>query len=672
MADKQESFKEFVAEAEEIVEGLNQNLLVMEATQDKTAVRPDIINAVFRGAHSLKGMSGMVGLKKLSEVSHRLEDMLDNLRMGKLTLSQPVMDTLFKGMEIIRKMIQEVNTGEEEETDISPMLQSIEEVMSGGRAAEESGEIEGISPDVTKVLTEYETHRLKENIRLGLNLFEITARFSLDSFDKDLGALTGQLQGMGEVVTTLPSPGMSADSGIIFNLIFGTSSDQAALQSKISGESLEVKPFGPKPKPSQPKETPPPVPAPEGQAMESIRSITPTLRVDIGKLDSILNLVGELVVNKAVIGQIGKEMLQSRGFTSEGIEIQKASQALDRKVAELQEGLIEIRMTPISQVFARLIRVVRKLSRELGKEIDLQISGEETKMDKSMIEEIADPLMHLIRNSLDHGIEPKAERLKAGKPEIGIIKINASQQGNNVVITVEDDGAGINIDRIREKGIERGLLEQDKEYEQRELINLLFTPGFSTAQEVTEVSGRGVGLDVVAKNISDLSGIVEVDTEPGQGSRFSITLPITLVIIKALIIRVGSETFAVPLNSVSESFIIRQKDIQTIEKREVAQLRGLTLSVVRLGNVFQLPGSGTEDEQYVIVIGLAEKRLGIMVDAIEGQQEIVIKSLGEFFRNTSGIAGAAELGNRKTILVVDVAALIEEYFQTAPSEEKSP
>ena len=667
MADKQESFKEFIAEAEEIVEGLNQNLLVMEATQDKTAVRPDIINAVFRGAHSLKGMSGMVGLKKLSEVSHRLEDMLDNLRMGKLTLSQPVMDTLFKGMEIIRKMIQEVNAGKEEETDISPMLQSIEEVMSGGGTAEESGAIEGISPEVTKVLTEYETHRLKENIRLGLNLFEITVRFSLDSFDKDLGALTGQLQEMGEIVTTLPSPGMSADSGIVFNLIFGTSLDQAALQSKISGESLEVKPFGPKPKPSQPKETPPPMPVPEGQGMESIRSITPTLRVDIGNLDSILNLVGELVVNKAVIGQIGKEMLQSRGFTSEGIEIQKASQALDRKVAELQEGLIEIRMTPISQVFDRLIRVVRKLSRELGKEVDLQISGEETKMDKSMIEEIADPLMHLIRNSLDHGIEPKAERLKAGKSEIGIIKINASQQGNNVVITVEDDGAGINMDRIREKGIERGLLEQDKEYEQRELINLLFTPGFSTAQEVTEVSGRGVGLDVVAKNISDLSGIVEVDTKPGQGSRFSITLPITLVIIKALIIRVGSETFAVPLNSVSESFIIRQKDIQTIEKREVTQLRGLTLSVVRLGNVFQLPGSGTEDEQYVIVIGLAEKRLGLMVDAIEGQQEIVIKSLGEFFRNTSGIAGAAELGNRKTILVVDVAALIEEYFQTAPS-----
>jgi two-component system chemotaxis sensor kinase CheA len=365
-----------------------------------------------------------------------------------------------------------------------------------------------------------------------------------------------------------------------------------------------------------------------------------------------------------VIGQIGKEMLQNHGLTAEGAALQKAYQALDRRVGELQEGLVEIRMIPIGQVFDRLVRVVRKLSRELGKEVDLQISGEETKLDKSMIEDIADPLMHLIRNSLDHGIESKEERRKAGKSEIGIINLRAMQKGNSVLIEVEDDGMGIDLARVYKKGIERGLLDPNKDYEQRELVNVLFMPGFSTAEAVTEVSGRGVGLDVVAKNITKLSGMVDVNTEMGKGTTFSITLPITLVIIKALVVRVGDEIYAIPLSSVSESLMIKPGDIRTVERREVVQLRDQTLALLRLKKVFQLPENPVPDSQvYVIVVGLAEKRLGLVVDAIEGQQEIVIKSLGEMLRDTPGIAGATGLGNRRTILVLDVAALIEEATQ---------
>ncbi|MBI3811817.1 MAG: chemotaxis protein CheA [Nitrospirae bacterium] len=661
MPKKEESLKEFVAEAEEIIEGLNQNLLAMEATEDKSAVRPDILNAIFRAAHTLKGMSGMVGLKKVSEVSHRLEDMLDSLRMGKLHLSQPVMDTLFKGMDLVRNLIASVNLGRGEEAETAPMLKQIQQVMTGGGEAQSSDGMKGIDANLLKVLTEYETHRLNENIRLNHNLFELTARFKLETFDKDLVKLNGQLQSSGEIITTLPSPGMSPEAGIVFKLILGTKTDLGTLQTQFSQEQLEIRVIGPNAG-KKSVEVIASSTAPEDEkAAGSIRSITPTVRVDIGKLDLLLNIVGELVLNKAVIGQIGKEMLRNHGFTAEGMELQKAYQALDRRVGELQEGLVEIRMIPIGQVFDRLIRVVRKLSRELGKEVDLQISGEETKLDKSMIEEIADPLMHLIRNSLDHGIESKAERRKAGKPETGIINLRAIQKGNNVVIEVEDDGMGVDLAKVYKKGLDRGLLDKNKEYDQQELINVLFAPGFSTAEAVTELSGRGVGLDVVAKNISKLSGMVDVETEVGKGTKFSITLPITLVIIKALVVRVGDEIYAIPLNSVSESLMIQQTDIRTVERREVIQLRDHTLALLRIKEVFQLStGEAKGARLYVIVVGLAEKRLGLVVDAIEGQQEIVIKSLGEMLRDTPGIAGATEMGNRKTILVLDVAALIEE------------
>ncbi|HEY4485837.1 MAG TPA: chemotaxis protein CheA [Nitrospiria bacterium] len=671
MPKKEDNLKEFVAEAEEIIEGLNRNLLAMEAEKDKTAVRPDTLNAIFRAAHTLKGMSGMVGLTKVSEVSHKLEDMLDRLRMGKLSVSRPLMDTLFEGLDLIRKLIQSANAGKKESEDTAPILEKIQKVISGEGGTSASGGIEGIDPEILKVLTEYETHRLKENIRTGNDLFQLTARFKLETFDKDLAKLTGKLQAFGEVISTLPSPGMSPGEGIVFTLIFGTRSDLKDLQKTVSGEVSEIAAIGAKPAGSKAGETGRLERADAAQDREeasaagSIRSITPSVRVDINKLDSLLNIVGELVLNKAVIGQLSTRILQERGFSSEGVELQKAYQALDRRVGELQEGLVEIRMLPIGQVFDRLVRVVRTLSHELGREVDLQISGEETKLDKSMMEEIADPLMHLIRNSIDHGMEDPQARKKAGKPAVGILQLRAMQKGNNVVIEVEDDGRGIDLVQVRKKGIERGLLKKDKDYDSRELINVLFAPGFSTAEKVTEISGRGVGLDVVARNIGKMSGMVDVRTEAGMGTVFSITLPITLVIIKALVVRVGAEFFAIPLNSVSESLMVEPKAIRTVEGREVTQLRDHTLSLLRLRAVFKIPEARTEDNRlYVIVVGLAEKRLGLVVDAIEGQQEIVIKSLGEYLRGIPGISGATELGNRKTILVLDVAGLVDEAVQT--------
>ena len=664
------ALKEFVAEAEEIIDGLNQNLLAMEATDDKTAVRPDILNAIFRAAHTLKGMAGMVGLTKVAEVSHRLEDTLDNLRMGKLAINQSLMNTLFKGMEVIRELIVSADAGKGEPKDINPILQDIQKVMSGEEKGEASDHIEGINPDIIKVLTEYETHRLKENIRLGHHLFEVTARFKMETFDKDLAKLTAKLQPISEIISTLPSPGMSADSGIVFDLLIGTKTGMESVEAQLLGEPVDIRPTGPKSVSGGRGEGEVSASSvDESGRLESIRSITPTVRVDIRQLDSLLNVAGELVLAKAVVEQISKEMIRTHGFTTEGFELQKVYQSLDQRVGELQEGLVGIRMIPIGQVFDRLVRMVRKISSELGKEVDLQISGEETKLDKSMIEDIADPLMHIIRNAIDHGMESKNERRKAGKPEVGIISLRAMQRGNNVVIEIEDDGEGIDLAKVYRKGLERGLLEKNKEYDQRELINLLFTPGFSTSEEVTELSGRGVGLDVVAKNISKLSGMVDVETGLGKGSKFSITLPITLIIIKALVVRVGTELYAIPLSSVSESLMIERKDIKTVEKQEVCELRSQTLSLIRVKELFGLASSNEEEKDffYVIVVGLAEKRVGLLVDAIEGQQEIVIKPLGGYLDDVPGVSGATELGNRRTILVMDVASMIKDPSRTASS-----
>ncbi|MDC4226249.1 MAG: chemotaxis protein CheA [Candidatus Manganitrophus sp.] len=386
-----------------------------------------------------------------------------------------------------------------------------------------------------------------------------------------------------------------------------------------------------------------------------------TVRVDIQKLDVLLNMVGELVLSKAVVSQISKELLEQSGFSGLSLELLKASRMLDKRISEFQEKLVEVRMIPIGQIFDRLVRTVRRLSRDLNKEVNLMVSGEETKMDKSMVEDLADPLLHLIRNALDHGIESREERIKAQKPEVGTIHLRAIQKGNHIVIEVEDDGGGIDADRIYKKAKQRGLIDPGKKYSEGELIHFLFLPGFSTAEQVTEISGRGVGLDVVAKNIAKLSGLVDVETTLGRGTLFTITLPITLIIIKALIVRVGMETFAIPLNSVSESLMVSSKEIKTIERKEVVQLRDHTLSLVRLNDLFELgEGKAADDRLYVIVVGLAEKRIGLVVDAVEGQQEIVIKSLGGLLKDVPGISGATELGNRKTILVLDVASLIDE------------
>ncbi|MBI5179787.1 MAG: chemotaxis protein CheA [Nitrospirae bacterium] len=670
---KDEPYLEFIAEAEEILEVISKNLLTMEESQDRLSPHPDIINAIFRGVHTLKGIAGMMGFNNITELSHTLENMLDAMRMGKLTLTSVVIKLLFESTDMLRKLIENVSKDGNDNIDTSRLLSDIVNILKKKPEAAAAHKLEELDLDasVLKVLTEYENHRLEENLRLGANIFEITAGFSLETFDKDLNQINSMVSGFGEVITTLPSSGASPDIGIEFKLIIGTKEDLNYVTSILSGANVKIREIKYQRKNEKIKSGSEHEEAQAAESPSSVKSLSMTVRVNINRLDRLLNIVGELVLNKAVITHISKNLRAVEGFSEWAIELEKAARTLDKKLNELQEGLMEVRMVPLNNLFDRLTRMARKLSRESGKIIDIRIFGEETELDRLMIEEIADPLMHIVRNAVDHGIETQEERIKLGKNEIGTIKLSATQKGGHVVIEVEDDGSGVDIKRVKDIAAEKGLIASNSSLTEKEAIDLLFAPGFSTSKVVTEVSGRGVGLDVVRKNLIKLNGTIDIETKEKAGTRFIITLPLTLMILKALIVQVADDIFALPINSVSESLMITKRDIQTVERREVIQLREKTLPILRLEDAFDMKSKDVNpDSMYVVVVGSGNRKIGFVVDALLGQQEIVIKSLGKMLSGIQGVAGATELGNRKTVLVLDVAALIEESVQEYKEEVK--
>ena len=395
----------------------------------------------------------------------------------------------------------------------------------------------------------------------------------------------------------------------------------------------------------------------------SLRSLSQTVRVDIARLDHVMNIVGELIIEKTQLEALTRAMTQQQARMASH-ELGKISRNLDRKLNELQKSVIEIRMVPVGQIYSKLSRTVRKLARELNKEIELVLRGEDTELDKMMVEELTDPLMHIIRNALDHGIETADERRAAGKNPVGHVTLNAYQQGNSVVLDVIDDGRGIDPEKIRKVAAARGLIGEKEVIDQQRAYELMFTAGFSTAATVSEISGRGVGLDVVKKNIQDLKGTIDVISRVGEGTTFRVSLPITLAIIQALIVDAGGEKFAIPLTSVEESLRIYSRDIRTVERREVFTLRDYTLPLLRLADAFKLDDDhdhGPDTKWFVVVTRAGEKTVGILVNALIRQQEVVIKSIGERLKTIPGIAGATEIGESEIVLVVDVGSLIDHF-----------
>lgn len=691
-----QAIDDFLAESEELLEKLNQDLAELGDNSASGQGNPDLLNGIFRDAHSIKGLAGMFGFDDVAELAHHLENLLDNLRMGKVSLSETLLDCLFDTLEGVSGLIRGKAENPDFTQDISSYLSRIEHLLTGP-VEDESDLFAGLNLEqaLLDVLTEYEEHRLQENLKQGKSLFLIKVAFSLMTFDTELAALTDKIKENGEVISTLPGSENDNPELLAFRILCGTDVALAALKEQLEFAGLEIEMVTGSVVENSAPPVPPEVhaaevvtppkrdvsPSPLGEIPQSCaetvsagtadtaaksndagsaRSFTSTVRVDIVKLDYLMTIVGELALAKGAIAQLCADM-QTAGQPVRDLE--KAVHALERRLNELQNGVMDVRMVPVRQLFDKMNRIIRRMAQELGKKVQLDIRGGDTELDKLIVEDLADPLMHIIRNSLDHGIEPAQRRLAVGKPECGTISLVAAQKGNHVVIEVHDDGRGIDPVMLRAKGIEKGLLSADANQSKQELFGLLFHPGFSTREEVSEFSGRGVGMDVVKNNISSLSGMIDLTSEVGKGTVMSLTLPITLAIIKALVVRVKGIDYALPLNSVLETLMLETGMVQTIEGREVMELRQQTLSLLRIDELFNLTGDAGTGNQFVVVVGFADKRMGFVVDELRGQQDVVIKSLGKALAFVKGVAGAADLGNQKTILVLDVSGLIGETLQ---------
>jgi two-component system, chemotaxis family, sensor kinase CheA len=654
--------EEFTSEAEELLDTLSRDLVDFEA-QGRN-VRPELVNKIFREVHSLKGLAGMLGFGDISELSHNLEDMLDKLRMGKIEFSKDLIDLLYDSIDSLNRLVIAINDPSLSGlVDMVGLTSRIHHIITNQPQKKADDPFAALTLDeqTRKSLTEYEEHRLHENVRAGKHILSIEVTFDFSDFDERLRALTASLIDAGEVISTLPAIPSGNVNGIAFRLLYGSTLNDAAVQAIAPHAAVSsLRKAGATG--SQPVAAAAAEPVVVEEEM-SLRSLSQTVRVDISRLDHVMNIVGELIIEKTQLEALTRTLAAQQARMASH-ELGKIARNLDRKLNELQKSVIEIRMVPVGQIYSKLSRTVRKLARELRKEIELVLRGEDTELDKMMVEELTDPLMHIIRNALDHGIESAEERRAAGKDPVGHVTLNAYQQGNSVVLDVTDDGRGIDAEAIRRVAVQRGLVGEKEVVDQQRAYELMFTAGFSTAAEVSEISGRGVGLDVVKKNIQDLKGTIDVISRPGQGTTFRISLPITLAIIQALIVEASGEKFAIPLTSVEESLRIYSRDIRTVERKEVFTLRDFTLPLLRLSDAFGLDDThddGPGTKWFIVVTRAGEKTVGLLVDALVRQQEVVIKSIGERLKTIPGIAGATEIGESEIVLVVDVGTLIDHF-----------
>ena len=583
-----------------------------------------------------------------------------------------------------------------------------------------------LDPGLFGVLTEYEEHRLRTTIKQGLRLFRIRVRFSLATIDSALDELKASARPHGEIITYLPTgTGAGADAETIeLEILMASAAPIERLRDAIQAPNVTIEEVARRTgsgRPSlmavrSPEDAASFVPkAPkfsaetggvvdvllsvaESPAMSvaspaggaggrssqragaqgsaagemSLRSISQTVRVDIRKLDRLMTIVGELAIVRTAMSRLAERARGREGAPREvAIELQRLTRALERHLAQMQGGILEVRMVPLGQAFDKLARIVRQISRELGKEVSLVVTGAETEIDKLIVEELSDPLMHMIRNAIDHGIESRQERLNVGKSPVGTIALNAFQKGNLVVIELEDDGSGMDAKALLTTAVRRGMLtpEEARELTSREVFGLVFMPGFTTKEVATDLSGRGVGLDVVKTNIAKLGGVVDIASDVGIGTKMTITLPITLAIINVLLVDLCGRLFGVPLANVEEAIALEESQVRSVEGREVLTVRGASLPICRLERLFEVRRESHRSRRaFVVIAKVADRRLGLVVDDLVGQQDIVIKPLGKSLRAVRGFAGATELGDQRVALILDVAALIEEVL--APGEAR--
>ncbi len=768
-----ELLKDFYSEAEMQVNILEQNILSLENDPSNA----EAIDEIFRAAHTLKGGAATVAMNELAEFTHILEDVLDEIRSNNIEVDEEVINCLLKAIDVIKEMLDERIQGNIFSGNISDLKETLGQYLPKNSKHQDKIKKQKLEPTLileentdkkrTKdklELSEYDILELRDIAGKSGKLIKVTVDFNEDNLMNTVGGIQvyAVVKNFGKILKTAPEFELLYEDNF-FPVVDYYIASEAELKkieqncfipevtTKIQvteiSENVENEPAKQKKtkqiKKSKKEEKTTEIAKEDNEeeaaAAKKQKKMPDTkvsqkktagsvLRVDSKRIDDLLNLITETVINKATLNQINSlftellfEYQESNDSYKEDIQkyfenvpeylskykngdslkdVQKSmmtelnilsgrydkfttslktiinifkdtSQNFSRISSELQSGVMQIRMVCISQIFARFPRLVRDLSRQLNKNVKLHIEGEDTELDKSVIEDLLDPLIHCVRNSLDHGIEAPEQRTKAGKTPEGNIFLKASNEGNMIIIEISDDGKGIDIEVVRKKAIDKGLIHESKNLSDVEAFNLIFEPGFSTASRVTNVSGRGVGLDVVKKQILKLNGNVNVWSEKGEGTKLTIKLPLTLAIIQGLLVRVGDEVYAIPISSVIESLRVKQAEIQVIDNYEVFNLRDEVLSLIRLNRLFKIETNKEQKYSFIVVVGSSDKMVGILVDSLIGEEDVVIKPLKDRFTNTPGIAGATILGDGTIALIIDVNQLLDFGLKIENAKRKS-
>ncbi|WP_026906933.1 chemotaxis protein CheA [Paucisalibacillus globulus] len=645
----------FLDESREHLQAINDNLLKLE----KQPTEIEIVQEIFRSAHTLKGMSATMGFEDIASLTHQMENVLDKIRHYELTVTTEVIDLTFAAVEALEVMVQSISEGNNGKKDVTKLVSQLKQVETGKPSEEEASVGQ---PPATELLEidEYQATIISQAVNNGYQAFQITVKLTEDCMLKGPRAymVFSNLEPLGEAIKTVPDVDEIEEGNFdqSFSFLFISTESSKLIQETIEKvseiEKVEIAGFSMKEQSVEiPKET---VQSTEDkkQTTKEKPKQSKTIRVNIERIDHLMNLFEEVIIDRSRLEDLSKKYIDQ--------ELNETVENMTRVTEDMQGLLLAMRMVPIDQVFNRFPRMVRDLSKDLHKKISLEIIGSDTELDRTVIDEIGDPLVHLIRNSLDHGIETPEKRLQAGKAEEGKITLKAYHSGNHVFIDIVDDGAGINREKVEEKAIENGLIsvEHSKQLSDEEVYHLIFASGFSTADQISDISGRGVGLDVVKNKIESLGGSIVVSSEPGKGSMFSIQLPLTLSILSTLLVKVQQETFAIPLSSIIETVALSPQDIKYVHGQKVMDFRGHIVPLVSLNKVYGV--SDQDDSSHsVVIIQKGDKRSGLLVDSFIGQREVVLKSLGNYLKNIFAISGATILGNGEVCLIIDPNALVK-------------
>ncbi len=661
--DRTAAKDEFLSETQEMLEQMEKLLGALTRNSPHGDPPQEAVNSFFRLVHSLKGLSDMLGFHRLAALAHGLESLLDELRLGRLKFSAELSSLLEICLETFFELIETTGESKVQEADISTLLGQIEHFVDTNREVEaiDLGRHLELPEAIHGSLTEYEENRLIQNIRREKDLFIVKAAFDFATFDVDLEELTGRLQKVGEVITTLPSSDESGEDRLLFDVLVASNLGVERVREATEEQATVV----PLPRRSVPaesfaaEESGRPVAPDQPATPQSTRLELQSVRVSLDKLESSLTTIGELLIVKSQLDHLTEAFREEYGRSALTENLAKSSRQLEKSVLAVQDRIVQMRMVSVRSLFSRLSRLAHKLSREEGREVELITSGENTELDKMVIDEMTDPLVHLVRNAIGHGIESPDDRVAQGKPATGRIEITARHQGRRIVIEVSDDGRGIAPGEIREKAWDLGLLTPGEEIEEDDLIRFLFTPGFSTQEKVTELSGRGLGMDIVRKKVVKLGGAIQCHSEPGKGTCWSIVLPVTLVIIPSLLVRVANQVYAVPMGSITRAYDLAAGETPGGIYDEGIEYEGSTLPLFRLDQVFGLEEI-SEPPPILLVAHGGDRRVAFLAHEIRGRAEIVVKPLGDYLAAMRGFAGATELGDGKPVLVLDIGTLVTE------------